>query len=177
VLLGALLLGWLAWFAWPARWDRLESFTGQMRAWKDLGLWMGVNLPAGTWIATDAAGLIPYYSGLPAIDMFGLTDAHIAHQALRLPGEGIVGHEKFDPAYVLERRPGCIVSTWVDEAGRPLSAGLQSVQEQFAGQYRLAAVAKSRGGAPPDGRWVLPLDSYNAGLYKAGYLTALYCLK
>jgi arabinofuranosyltransferase len=176
IILGALLLGWLVWFAWPGRWSRLEGLAGQMRAWKELGLWMQANLPPHTVIATDAAGLIPYFSGLPAIDMYGLTDTHIAHLPLSQPGAGIVAHEKYDPAYILARRPGCIVSTWVDKAGRPLSAGLDSVQEQFAGQYRLAAAAKSRGGAPSDGRWVLPMRVYPSERYAQGYQTGLYCL-
>ncbi len=172
-----LLLGYLAAFTWPAGWGRLQVYAEQMRAYKELGLWMGANLAPGTTIATDAAGLIPYYSGLPALDMYGLTDEHIAHLQLSQPGAGIVAHEKFDPHYVLAQQPGCIVSTWIDESGQPLSAGLTDVLAQFTARYRLSAAAKSRFGPPADGRWVLPVRAYTPELYTQGYQTGLFCLK
>lgn len=173
--LALVLLAYNAWLSWPGQFERLEVFARQMRAWRELGGWMRANLPAGAWIAVDAAGLIPYYSGLPTIDMYGLTDAHIAHLELASPGAGIVAHEKFDPAYVLSRQPLCIVSTWIDSEGRPLSAGLESLGEQFTRSYQLRAVARSRGdGAPEDG-WVLLTRSYSPELYAQGYLTGLFC--
>jgi hypothetical protein len=42
--------------------------------------------------------VIPYYTDLPVLDLFGLLDRHIA----RLPG---IRHHKFDVNYVLSRRP------------------------------------------------------------------------
>jgi len=59
-------------------------------------------------LAIDAAGKIPYRSGLFTIDMLGLSDRHIA----RMPdfGRFAVGHAKYDADYVLNRRPDLIVA-------------------------------------------------------------------
>ena len=52
------------------------------------------------------AGAIPYYSRLPSIDMWGLTDPHIA----RVPRTGFApGHDRIDLQYVLEREPQLII--------------------------------------------------------------------
>ncbi|HXV78229.1 MAG TPA: hypothetical protein VD788_18100 [Candidatus Polarisedimenticolaceae bacterium] len=61
----------------------------------------------GESIAVAAAGAIPYYSGAPTIDMYGLNDAHIARRpfAADQPGRMM----KWDNAYVLARRPRFIV--------------------------------------------------------------------
>ena len=58
-------------------------------------------------IAVTAAGCIPYFSGLPALDMLGLNDKHIA----RLPSSpgGAIGHDKADGRYVLDREPDLIL--------------------------------------------------------------------
>ncbi|MDP8224237.1 MAG: hypothetical protein P9L99_12815 [Candidatus Lernaella stagnicola] len=56
----------------------------------------------GDWLATGEAGLIPYLTGLPTIDCFGLTDAHLA----QVPG---ARHAKVDPDYILGRRPRFVV--------------------------------------------------------------------
>jgi|GEM_PF-1673692 len=59
-------------------------------------------------IALQDAGIMPYYLGIGAVDMLGLNDDAIAH--LRVPREerGIFGHEKYDPEYILRRRPAFI---------------------------------------------------------------------
>ena len=59
----------------------------------------------GDTIALQDAGIMPYYLGIGAVDMLGLNDETIAH--LRVPREerGIFGHEKYDPEYILRRRP------------------------------------------------------------------------
>jgi hypothetical protein len=56
-----------------------------------------------TLIAVNHSGAVPYYSDLPTIDMTGLNDRHIARRT-----EGGL-HGKFDPDYVLGRRPKFIV--------------------------------------------------------------------
>jgi len=54
------------------------------------------TLPAGTLAIADA-GAVPYLSGWPTVDTFGLNDPHIATT------------RSHDPAYVLARRPDVIV--------------------------------------------------------------------
>jgi arabinofuranosyltransferase len=73
---------------------------------KRFGLWLRTHLEPGSLIAVGPAGAIPYYSRLPSLDMWGLTDAHIA----RTPRFRFQpGHDRFDAAYVLSRRPRVIV--------------------------------------------------------------------
>jgi arabinofuranosyltransferase len=71
-----------------------------------LGEYLSENYPQAT-LATDGAGKIPFFSKLITIDMFGLNDAHIAHQIS--PGF-IVGHNKVDPDYVLLKSPDLIAA-------------------------------------------------------------------
>jgi len=72
--------------------DRLGHFA--------VARWMSANLPPGL-LAIGEAGIIPYYTRFPVLDMYGLMDAHIA----RLEGER---HAKFDVDYVLGRRPAYV---------------------------------------------------------------------
>jgi arabinofuranosyltransferase len=74
-----------------------------------MGRWLKSNVPPGTWIAVDAAGQVPYFSGLPAIDMFGINDLHIGRLSVPTLGEGTPGHEKFDLAYIIARAPRFVV--------------------------------------------------------------------
>ncbi len=79
-----------------------------------VGVWLRENVRPDKVVAVEDCGMIPYYSGLETIDMFGLMDTHLA----RL--EGLM-HQKFDASYVLERRPDIIVliryPEWLD--GQP----------------------------------------------------------
>jgi arabinofuranosyltransferase len=76
--------------------------------WVTLGMYLkGHN--AGQTLAIDAAGKVPFYSGLETIDILGLNDPVIAHEqsAYFLPG-----HNKFDPDYILSRRPD-LIAAWM----------------------------------------------------------------
>lgn len=72
------------------------------------GQWLKANTHPDTVIAVSAAGYIPFYAERPTLDMFGLTDATIAHLPTNI-GSGQAGHEKWSGAYVLQRRPDIIV--------------------------------------------------------------------
>lgn len=164
-----------AWYhSWPGHFSSMEAFSVQMRGWAEMGRWIAANTPEDATIATDAAGLIPFYSERYSIDMFGLTDLHIAHQDVPITEQSIVAHEKYDPQYILQRKPDYIVSTWMDPEGRAVSAGLPLVEEDFNRCYKLIAVAKIRGGPPSDGQWVVVLSSYSSTLYEQGYVTGLF---
>ena len=86
-----------------ARWN------ASARDWIQIGHWLHSHEPPGTLIALGAVGAVPYYSRLPTIDLFGLTDAHIAARDVASIGSGFAGHEKGDGAYVLSRRPALIL--------------------------------------------------------------------
>lgn len=73
------------------------------------GRWLNAHVPRGTWIAVDAAGQVPYWSELPAIDMFGINDLHIGRLPVATLGKGTPGHEKFDLAYILARAPRYVI--------------------------------------------------------------------
>jgi len=79
------------------------------RARVTMGRWLREHLPPDTFIAVDAAGQIPYYSGLRTLDMFGVNDEHTAHMKVETMGQGIPGHEKFDFDYIMWRRPDLII--------------------------------------------------------------------
>ncbi|HEY4575528.1 MAG TPA: hypothetical protein VIJ26_16235, partial [Thermoanaerobaculia bacterium] len=79
--------------------------------WALLGHSLGRE-PRGTLLAVDAAGKIPFYSGLPTLDMYGLNDVHIAHVTAIPKGFFRVGHTKTDIPYVFSRRPG-LIATWL----------------------------------------------------------------
>jgi arabinofuranosyltransferase len=57
-------------------------------------------------MAVTAAGSLPYFSGLRALDMQGLNDRHIARQPA---DKGIIGHDHGDGAYVLDQQPDFMV--------------------------------------------------------------------
>jgi len=61
-------------------------------------------------LAAHAAGIAPYYSGLHAIDMGGLSDPHIAHSPIRSPETFHPGHIKSDPEFVISTQPTYIFS-------------------------------------------------------------------
>jgi hypothetical protein len=79
------------------------------QARETMGRWLKTNVPRGTWIAVDAAGQVPYFSELPAIDMFGINDLHIGRLQIATLGQGTPGHEKFDLVYVITRQPEYVV--------------------------------------------------------------------
>jgi arabinofuranosyltransferase len=82
-----------------------------------VGVYLREHFPPDTLVAVNPAGVIPYYSGLPTIDMLGLNDTFIAHNEKRnrsLPH----GHHAGDGAYVLSRQPDIILLG--DSTAKPL---------------------------------------------------------
>lgn len=84
-----------------------------------VGQWLQEHAPAGTVIATNTAGTIPYYSKLKTIDMLGLNDRHIGRRDTPYMGQGYAGHEKGDGAYVLGLRPDIIQFSSASGSERP----------------------------------------------------------
>ncbi|RJP68512.1 MAG: hypothetical protein C4532_12765 [Candidatus Abyssobacteria bacterium SURF_17] len=73
-----------------------------------VGKWLKNTVDSDTTIALIPAGIIPYYSGLKTIDLVGLNDVHIAHTEVAEFGRGEAGHEKYNSAYVLGRKPDLV---------------------------------------------------------------------
>jgi hypothetical protein len=81
--------------------------------------------------AVDSAGCLPYFSGLPAIDMLGLNDRYIATHPPPDFGSGILGHELGDGNYVWQRQPDLISFCW-PQGGKAACyrSGLQMQQKE-----------------------------------------------
>ena len=103
VVAGALLVGTHRMAGQVHGWSRYRHEDYQAR--RVVGEFLGRSFPPGTRIAIHSAGCIPYYSGLPTIDMWGLTDAHIARAPAPGMGAGMAGHERGDPGYVFSLEP------------------------------------------------------------------------
>jgi hypothetical protein len=79
------------------------------------------TLPTST-VGVIAAGVVPYFSRRPSIDLFGKSDKHIARLA-PFPGAQ-VAHGKIDPEYSFnEKKPDLVVSlrpnSWVQTLSTP----------------------------------------------------------
>lgn len=65
-------------------------------------LYLRAHTPAGQFVAMPWAGLVPWETDLPTIDLLGLNDAHIARARLSgRPGPD----SRYDVGYVLSRKP------------------------------------------------------------------------
>jgi len=60
-------------------------------------------------IAVTAAGSLPFWSELPALDMLGLNDYYLPRHPPKDMGEGFMGHELGDGRYVLDSKPDIII--------------------------------------------------------------------
>jgi len=99
--------------------------------WVTLGRMLRSSHPEAT-LAVDAAGKVPYYSGLRAFDLLGLTDPAIARGGSVRSEQP--GHRKFDPDYVLARQPK-LIAAWI-EPDLDLLWGLSRERYERAG-YKL----------------------------------------
>jgi arabinofuranosyltransferase len=95
--------------------------------------------PAQPLLACDAAGCLPYFSQLPALDMLGLNDRQIAQSRPPTFGKGPPGHDLGNGEYVLSREPD-LVAFGVPSPGwaRPMyPTGLQMRNDpRFTRLYR-----------------------------------------
>ena len=76
-----------------------------------IGKWFGANRKADDYAAVGGAGAQVYYSRMPSLDCYGLSDAHIAHDVKAQSNRP--GHQKYAPlVYQLSRRPTIITSNY-----------------------------------------------------------------
>ncbi|MCX7791210.1 MAG: hypothetical protein N2378_11270, partial [Chloroflexaceae bacterium] len=107
--------------------------------WREIGWWLHDHGAPDASIAVAGAGAVAFYGQRTAIDMYGLTDRHIGRLEIAGMGQGVPGHEKRDPGYVLhQRRPTYIPRIWDDYFGGP--AALEP-------SYRLIRVVSRSGRA------------------------------
>jgi hypothetical protein len=67
--------------------------------------------PQQPLLAVDPAGCLPYFSGLPSIDMLGINDRYLATHPPADFGQGLAGHDLGDGDYVLGRNPDLVLFT------------------------------------------------------------------
>ena len=117
-------------------------------------------------VAVTAAGCIPYWSGLPSLDMLGLNDHHLARHRPPEFGSGRLGHELGDGAYVLSREPDLIVYH-VGSAGSDLRSGRELAA--LAEYHELYAPVQLVGTEPFEQRFVawVRRDSEKVGIRAA----------
>jgi hypothetical protein len=97
-----------------------------------VGQWLAEHKRPGDFATFGGAGVIPYYSEIPGIDVFGLVDATIAHDP-RMTSSNRPGHQKWgSDEYMLSRKPTLITHRYCLGAGCPVD----------------------NGGAPPGYEWV-----------------------
>ena len=95
--------GWLKWY------------TDDRAA---IGKWFGKYARPDDYAAVGGAGAQVYYSGIPSLDCYGLSDAHIAHDVK--PVDNRPGHEKYAPVeYQLSKRPTIITSNYYTIGNAP----------------------------------------------------------
>jgi len=100
--------------------------------WRELGWWFSDHARPDESIAAMGAGAIAFYSDRTTIDLLGLNDKHIARVQSDTIGAGTAGHEKRDPAYVLNvRKPTYIPQIWDEYFGG---------ERALAGRYSLISI-------------------------------------
>ncbi len=91
-----------------------------------VGQWLGAHKASDDFATFGGAGVIPYYSEIPGIDVFGLVDATIAHDP-RMTVSNRPGHQKWgSDEYLLSRKPTLLTHRYclgpscpVDNGGAP----------------------------------------------------------
>lgn len=114
-----LVVGGMAALARTASLDTtIRGMDESVWIWREIGWWLADHTSSDASIAVAGAGAVAFYGQRTAIDMYGLTDRHIGRLQITDPGRGVAGHEKGDPAYILDqRRPTYIPRIWDDYFG------------------------------------------------------------
>ena len=88
-------------------------------------------------LAVEAAGALPYFSKLPALDLYGLNDRYLAHHRPASIGEGRIGHELGDGQYALARQPDLMIFCWSKGSQTACSRSGKEMQAdpRFAAAY------------------------------------------
>jgi hypothetical protein len=90
-------------------------------------------------VAVGLAGVVPFYSKLPSLDMYGLTDAYLAKNPGKDFGYGFIGHDLLNADYVLSRKPDLIVFF----LGRTPPLHEFAEHQQFINNYHLEHIQLS----------------------------------
>ncbi len=93
--------------------ESLGKYAGTGYAWAEIGRRCKTLFPAGTTIATTAAGMIPYFSELPTLDLHGLTDREIARVPIAPSALRRMGHDhELEDRDVMRKRGVEVLFPW-----------------------------------------------------------------
>lgn len=98
-------------------------------------------------IAVDSAGCVPYFSGLPALDMLGLNDWYLGHHPPADFGETTwLGHELGNGPYVLSRKPDLVLFCLPNGGEKPCFRSGREMfqQDEFSAHYQLVGFEGAR---------------------------------
>ena len=87
-----------------------RSDIGVMHSLRGFGLWLNENIEEDATIAVGMSGTIPYYADRNTIDLWGLNDEQIAHRRMDYGRGNYTPYGKYDPDYVISRRPDYILT-------------------------------------------------------------------
>jgi hypothetical protein len=129
-----------------------ENRRAKNELWEWSGLPLGRALKQGfarhdPLLAVDAAGALPYWSGLRSLDMLGLNDAYIPRHPPPGFGRGVIGHELGDGDYVRQRAPDIIAFCGSVGSRRPCFVGGHQLVRQPTFRRDYAFIRVSAG--PP----------------------------
>jgi arabinofuranosyltransferase len=104
----------LACFLWLQFSFKENMYAKETQEWVDEGVNIGKVLgriyhDSQPLVAVGLAGVIPFYSDLPSLDMYGLTDPYMSMHPGDEFGHGFIGHDLLNADYVLSRKPDIIV--------------------------------------------------------------------
>lgn len=99
-----------------------------------LAQYLRLHTPPGAYVAVPWAGLIPWETDLPTIDLLGLNDAHIA----RAPVAGRPGPDsRYDVDYVMARKPYFLCEGLrLDAASVARAAGMSDAELRALGAFK-----------------------------------------
>lgn len=120
-------------------------------------------------VALDAAGVIPYTTKFPSLDMLGLNDYYIARHKPKTMGKGFIGHELGDPEYTLDQSPDIIQMDYgVREPVRYIDSMLY-INKRFKENYRdISVFAKADNGYNYEGVLWFNIFSNKVGIRSVG---------
>jgi arabinofuranosyltransferase len=96
------------------QWHDPRNQTALVEKWEWDGKIIGLMFkkafgPQRPLFAVTASGALPFWSELPALDMYGLNDWYLPRHPPKSFGQGYPGHELGDGRYILSRRPDLIL--------------------------------------------------------------------
>jgi hypothetical protein len=104
-----------------------------------IGKWFGAHRQEGDFAAVGGAGAQVYYSHMPSLDCFGLSDSYIAHNVKAVSNRP--GHQKYAPLeYELSRKPTILTSNHYRIAAVPYHAAPGEAEDWRRRGYRYVSV-------------------------------------